>query len=312
MHGGVDRRHAAADHHDPPADRQRGKILGLPESGDVVDGVDHVLKFGLPRQAELVGRAEAHAEEDRVVVAPQVLKLHVAAERLAAPNLDAPDRENEIDLPGGEIVDRLIGGDAVFVEAARLLARFEDRAVDAGEAKFMRASQARRPRADDRDPLAGWRPARIGRFPGRDCRLGRIALQLADHDRLRLRRFAHARFLAERFGRADAGAHAAHDVGIENGLGRPGSIAGGDLADEERNVDRGRAGLLAGRVEAEIAALGFDLRLVEGQRRVQVGEIVLESLAVQASRADVRRARRIGGDRHLRNPRGSKSGQIRS
>ena len=134
MHRGVDRRHAAADHHDAAADRQRGKILGLPEAGDVVDGVDHVGEFGLPRQAELVGRAEARAEEDGVVVAPQVFELDVAAERLAALDLDAADRENEIDFPRGEIVDRLVGGDAIFVEAARLLARLEDRAVDAGEA----------------------------------------------------------------------------------------------------------------------------------------------------------------------------------
>ena len=44
----------------------------------------------------------------------------------------------------------------------------------------------------------------------------------------------------------------------------PSAVVGGDLADEQRNVDRGRAGLLAGRVEAEIAALGLDQRLVRG------------------------------------------------
>ena len=39
------------------------------------------------------------------------------------------------------------------------------------------------------------------------------------------------------------------------------------------NVDRGRAGLLAGRVVAEVAALGLDQRLVPVERRMQVGEI---------------------------------------
>ena len=132
MHGGVDRRHAAADHHDAAADRQRGKILGLPEAGDVVDGVDHVGEFGLPRQSELVGRAEAHAEEDSVVIALQVFELDVAAERLTAPDLDAADRENEIDFARGEVIDRFVGGDAVFIEPAPLIARLKNRAVDAG------------------------------------------------------------------------------------------------------------------------------------------------------------------------------------
>ena len=45
----------------PPADRQGGKVLGLPERGDIVDRVDHILKLGLQRQPELVGRAEARA-----------------------------------------------------------------------------------------------------------------------------------------------------------------------------------------------------------------------------------------------------------
>src|SRR5262249_13040138 len=51
-----------------------------------------------------------------------------------------------------------------------------------------------------------------------------------------------------------------------------------------------------------------DLRLVEGQRRMQIGEIVLESLVIQASRADVRCARRVGGDRHAGTPKARKSG----
>ena len=198
----------------------------------------------------------------------------------------------------GEIVDGFVGGDAVFVEAGRLLARLEDRTVDAGDGEFMGASQARRPCADDRDPLPGRRAARVGRFPIRNRGLGRIALQLADHDRLRLRRLAHAGFLAQRFGRADAGAHAAHDVGIENSCRRARAVAGSDLANEQRNVDRGRAGLLAGRIEAEIAALRLHPRLVRRQQRMQIGEIAFQRRFVQASRADVRCARRVGGDRH--------------
>ena len=70
LHGGVDRRHAAADHHDAAADRQLGEILGLPELGDEVDRVDRrsssVVLAGKP---ELVDAGEADAEEHGVVVA---------------------------------------------------------------------------------------------------------------------------------------------------------------------------------------------------------------------------------------------------
>ena len=73
----------------------------------------------------------------------------------------------------------------------------------------------------------------------------------------------------------------------------------------------GRAGPLARRVEAEIAALRLDLRLVEGERRMQVGEIGLESSAVQSAGANVGHSRRVGGDRHGRNP-GASEGPAKS
>src|SRR5208283_2752661 len=117
--------HAAADDDDPSADRQRGKVLRLPEARDIVDGVDDVFEFALPWQSQFIGGAEAHAKKDRVVVAAQVFELDVAAQRLSAPDLDAADRENEGGFLGREIVDGLIGGDAIFVEAAGLLARLE-------------------------------------------------------------------------------------------------------------------------------------------------------------------------------------------
>ncbi len=104
--------------------------------------------------------------------------------------------------------------------------------------------------------------------------VGRVALQRADPHRLALGMLAHAGLLAELLGRADAGAHAAHDVGRQDGLGGPDIVALGDLPDEERDVDRGRAGLHAGRVVAEVAALGLDERLVPRQRRRQIGEVL--------------------------------------
>src|SRR5690606_34173718 len=101
-----------------------------------------------------------------------------------------------------------------------------------------------------------------------------VALQPADLHRLAFRRLAHASLLAQRLGRADAGAHAAEDVLVEDGARRAERIAGRDLADEQRDVDRGRARLHARRVVAEIAAVGLHRRLMPVERRVQVGKVV--------------------------------------
>ena len=60
---------------------------------------------------------------------------------------------------------------------------------------------------------------------------------------------------------------------FEDRLAGAARIVGLDLADEERDVDVRRAGLHAGRVEAEIAAVGLDEGFVAGQRRMQVGKI---------------------------------------
>ena len=59
LHRGVDRRHAAADHHDAAADRQLGQILGLPQLGDEGDGVDDVRERLLAGQPELVDAGQA-------------------------------------------------------------------------------------------------------------------------------------------------------------------------------------------------------------------------------------------------------------
>ena len=83
LHGDVNRRHAAADHHDVPADRQGGKVLSLSNVGDVVDRVDDIRQRPFVGEPELVGRPESDAEEHRVIVATQFIKLHILAK--AAP-----------------------------------------------------------------------------------------------------------------------------------------------------------------------------------------------------------------------------------
>ncbi len=61
---------------------------------------------------------------------------------------------------------------------------------------------------------------------------------------------------------------------LEDGDGRAARVAGGDLANEPRNVDAGRAGLDARRIVAEQAATGFHGRLQRRKARVQVAEVV--------------------------------------
>ncbi len=128
----------------------------------------------------------------------------------------------------------------------------------------MRAGQARRPRADDRHPFAGRRAARVGRFPVCD-RADRSHSAAIGRSRPALPSAAS---------RTQASSHSV-SVGQTRAhmppmmlasrivIAAPDAVARGDLADEQGNVDRGRAGLLAGRIEAEIAALGLDSRLVE-------------------------------------------------
>ena len=51
LHGDVDRGHAAADHHDAPADRQRRQVRGLAQPRDVGDRVldaGQILALGTP------------------------------------------------------------------------------------------------------------------------------------------------------------------------------------------------------------------------------------------------------------------------
>ena len=135
--------------------------------------------------------------------------------------------------------------------------------LDAGDGERVRAGEARGSGADDRHALSGRRGARIGRLPGVDQR----------------RRWRSAASSPIRTGLPSAASRtqaSSHSVSVGQTrahmppmmlaskmvFAEPVRIAGGDLADEQRNVDRGRAGLLARRVVAEIAAVGLDARLV--------------------------------------------------
>src|SRR5207244_1449811 len=65
-------------------------------------------------------------------------------------------------------------------------------------------------------------------------------------------------------------------VGIKDHAGGPRNVAAGDLLDEGRHVDMGRAGPRAGCVVTVEAAIRLDLRFGRGQRRGDVGEVALD------------------------------------
>ena len=82
-----------------------------------------------------------------------------------------------------------------------------------------------------------------------------------------------------------------------------GGVAHADLADEQGNVDRGRAGGGAGRVEAEVAAVALDHRLMHAERRMNVGEAPRVIGRAEPSRRNARHGGCPVASRHARAPR---------
>ena len=152
----------------------------------------------------------------------------------------------------------------------------------------MGAGDPGRPAADHGDALARARRAGEGVAPLLEQRIGGVALQPADRDGLAFLGETHAGGFAQHLGRADPGAAAAEDVGLQDGAAGARDIVGGDLADESRDVDAGGAGLDAGRVVAEIAAIGLDHRRLARQRRMDVGEMRAIGLGRKPPGGDVR------------------------
>ncbi len=290
LHRRVDRRHAAADDDDAPADRQAGQIGGLPQFGDPANRVGAAGDF-LLFKAERVDAGKAEPEKDGVIAGDEAGKLNVAAQHRAIFHRDAADRQDEIDFPLRKIIKRLVGGDAIFVEAARLVARLIDGDVMAMHSQPVGAGKAGRPGADDGDMLATGGGARKG-LPatGRSVHhqiVRGMALQQPDLYRLAFRRQAHAGLFAQGLGRADAGAHAAHNVLGKDRLRRAARIVRRDLPDEQGDVDRSRASRHARRIKAEIAPFRLHHSLVPAQRRMQLGKILRIGFGRQPAGRDV-------------------------
>ncbi len=202
-----------------------------------------------------------------------------------------PIAQNVIHLALGEIIDRLIGGDAIFIEPARLLARFEDRHLMAKRCKLVCAGKSRRSSADHRHPPARARTLCENLLAGIEHHVRRMALQPSDLHGLAFRDFANAHLLAQGLRRAHPPAHAAHDVGGENGLGRADRIPGGDLPDEQGNVDCRGTSLDTGRVIAEQAAFRRHPRVILVEPRLDIREISVIRLRLEPARGNVRQFR---------------------
>ncbi len=62
----------------------------------------------------------------------------------------------EFHLSGSAVVQHLVGGETVFIQTARLFARFEHDRLMTMHGEAVRTSQTRRTGADHCNRLAGW------------------------------------------------------------------------------------------------------------------------------------------------------------
>ena len=104
LHAGVDRGHAAADHHDAPADRQRGEVVGLAQLGDEVDRRPDAVPWPPRRPRARRTPPRPTPRNTASNSARSVVEGHVAAEPRAGAERDAADAEQPVDLGLGEAV----------------------------------------------------------------------------------------------------------------------------------------------------------------------------------------------------------------
>ena len=220
------------------------------------------------------------------MLAAQGGERQVGAEGLTAADLDAAEGQQPVDLALGE-ARHLVRGDAVFVEAARLVARLVDRHAVPGARQGVGAGQSCRPRPDHGHVATALGRALEQRRVGLEHPVGGMALQRADGHRLGGILVPHAGAFTEDFRGAHARAHPAQGIGIEDLVRRAAQVVRGDGADEARDVDAGGAGLDAGRVVAEVAALRGEQGRLAVQRRRDVLEVPRQRVRAQAAGGDV-------------------------
>ena len=211
LHGHVDGGIAGTEDDAALGHGQLGQVVALPQFADVIGGRQQA-RCVFVRQSEALAGSQADAEEHRVELLVQLAQAEVVTQLVAVADLDAADLQKKFHFALGEIVDQLVGGDAVFIKAAGFLAGLEDHHLVTMHGQAMGAGQPRRAGTDHGDAFAAGR----GAFKGVLAELRVIdgmALQQADqHWRALLRVVTHAGLLAEDFGGANAGAAAAEYV----------------------------------------------------------------------------------------------------
>src|SRR5262249_49084585 len=136
----VDRRHAAADDRYSAPNRKGAQVLGLTEVCDILDGVADALRL-LALGAERIDALKPHGEENRIIDLSKALERHLLAKLAPILDGDAADAENEAYFRLREVIDGLIGGNAIFIESAWLLLGLMDGDLMAVHRKAVRAGK---------------------------------------------------------------------------------------------------------------------------------------------------------------------------
>ena len=272
LHGGVDRRHAPANHDHAPPDGQGREIGALAQARDEIDRIGHAAQV-FAGHAQGVRAGQAHAQKQGVKVLLQCIELRHRVEFPVWANGDAADFEQPLHLALRKVVGCLVARQAVFIETTGLGARIKHHDLMAQARQRVGAGQSRRAGADHGDLFAACGRAREQLRPRAfHQRIDRMALQAANGHGPALLRLTHAHRLAQVLGRADARAHAAQRVGFENGAGGAPQVGVGNAPDERGHLNARGAGGDARGVKAVQAALSFEQGLRWRQARRGIGE----------------------------------------
>ena len=271
VHGSV----ARADDRNAAAHAHVAQLLVF-EFIDERDGVYHAGQV-FTGNAEVLGLAETDPNENGVAVLGQLLDLDIL------PNFAVlfefhPDVLDELHFLEGFLGGHFVAGDAVGVEAARLVVLVVNRDGVTELREIKGAGQARWSATDAGDLLAirfGRLEHLLGLVPIRVKPIDRKALEPADLDRLGVALVIDTGAFAQRTDGTNAGAAHAEDVRVEDLVRAAAHVARGDLLDKRGNVDVCRAGARARRVETEQAPLGFERGIVRREWGGDVGKILL-------------------------------------
>ncbi len=275
--GGVDRDVAAADH-DHRLAGEVGRFVEL-HAAEEVERRQHAAEL-LARDVQARRDGGAGREQHGVeAVRPERAEVLDARVRL---DLDA-DRGHVRDVALDDLGGKAVARDREAERAARLRCRLEDLHAVALAAQLPRGGEAGRPRADDRDALAGrlaGLDTRAG--AGRVVRVADEALDPADRQRA-LEVAARAALLARRV----AGAAEAADERrrLEHELERLLVLAAAHERDVAVRLDPGRAGIRARRGAGALDERLLRHRLRERDVRGAAGDELAVELVRHRHRA---------------------------